>query len=232
MDLRSRTTFGDVVRTCIRLLTFRSTREELLQLGTKHLTFGLICTWLVGMGRYWDDPGASLLQKLGLGSVLYIFFLAGFLWLMMYLLRPQDWTFRRVLTFISLVSPPAILYAIPVERFMTLEDARLVNVCFLATVATWRVALLVFFLVRLGRLGWTVTIIGSLFPLAVIVSVLTYLNLERAVFDVMAGLREDGTANDLAYEILAIITTTAVVLSPNLLIGYVVAALIAGPSKR
>jgi hypothetical protein len=24
------------------------------------------------MGRYWDDPGAKLLQKLGLGSVMFI----------------------------------------------------------------------------------------------------------------------------------------------------------------
>src|SRR3712207_7552248 len=45
------------------------------------LAFGLACTWLVGVGRYWDNPRASLLQHLGVGSVVYVFALALLLWL-------------------------------------------------------------------------------------------------------------------------------------------------------
>ena len=40
-----------VARTAMRLLAFRSTREELQGFNHKHLALGLFCTWLVGMGR-------------------------------------------------------------------------------------------------------------------------------------------------------------------------------------
>jgi len=47
-----------------------------MELGGMHLMFGLLCAWLAGMGRYWDDPGAHLLQRLGVGSVIYVFALS------------------------------------------------------------------------------------------------------------------------------------------------------------
>jgi hypothetical protein len=77
-----------VLRTALRLLCFRISREELLGLDRRHLTFGLVCTWLVGMGRYWDDPGARMVQHLGLGSVIYTGVLSIFLWLL-------EWRERR-----------------------------------------------------------------------------------------------------------------------------------------
>jgi hypothetical protein len=49
--------------------------------------------------------------------------------------------YERVLTFVTLTAPPALLYAIPVERFMALQDAQITNFWFLAIVALWRVAL-------------------------------------------------------------------------------------------
>jgi hypothetical protein len=195
-----------LARTVLRLLFFRSSREELLALDQRHLVLGLVSTWLVGMGRYWDDPGAHLLQHLGVGSVVYVFALSGFLWLLLWPLGPADWTYRRLLTFVSLVSPPAALYAIPVERFLTLDMARSVNVWFLAVVATWRVALLAFYLRRSARLPWLSMSVATLLPLGVIVTVLTMLNLERAVFDVMGGLNRQGTANDSAYLVLILLT--------------------------
>ena len=66
----------NIFRTVARLLTFRLTQKEFLELGRKHLVFGLVCAWLAGMGRYWDDPGAHLLQRLGAGSVIYVFALS------------------------------------------------------------------------------------------------------------------------------------------------------------
>ena len=66
----------DLLTTQLRVLTFRISREELLKLNRRHLAWGLAWTWIVGIGRWWDDPGARLLQHLGLGSVIYIFVLS------------------------------------------------------------------------------------------------------------------------------------------------------------
>jgi hypothetical protein len=100
-----------------RLLTFRASRDELLGMTSKHLVFGLLCAWIVGMGRYWDNSRVGILQHLGIGSVIYVFVLSLFLWSIIWPLRPQNWSYLRVATFISLVSPPAILYAIPGQLF-------------------------------------------------------------------------------------------------------------------
>ena len=210
-----------IPRTIIRLLTFRLTRQEFLQFNNKHLLFGIACTWIVGVGRWWDDPGANLFQHLGLGSVVYVFLLAGLLWLVIWPLKPQHWSYRHVLTFVALSSPPGILYAIPVERFTTLEVARTLNIWFLAVVATWRVALLLFYLRRHGRLPVVSITVAALLPITFIVVALTMLNLERAVFDLMGGLRSGGTPNDGAYEVLVTLTLFSLLLFLPLLIGYI-----------
>ncbi|MBL8204449.1 MAG: hypothetical protein JNM09_09480 [Blastocatellia bacterium] len=212
-----------VFKSAIKLLTFRLGREEFLRLNYKHLAFGLICTWIVGMGRYWDDPGASLLQHLGVGSLIYILALSLLLWLIIWPLKPHAWSYRHVLTFVSLVSPPAILYAIPVERFYRLETARTMNVWFLATVAVWRVALLFFYLMRHARLNPATIILAALLPITLIIVTLTALNLERAVFDLMAGIRENGGANDEAYAVLVFLTFWSVILFVPILAGYLIA---------
>jgi hypothetical protein len=61
-----------VVKAIIDLLFFRISKQALISLNGKHLTAGLLGTWIAGIGRYWDDPGAKILQKLGLGSVMFI----------------------------------------------------------------------------------------------------------------------------------------------------------------
>lgn len=215
--------WSEVLKTGLRLLTFRATQLELIQLNWKHLVFGVCCTWLVGIGRYWDNPRVGLLQHLGVGSVVYIFILATFLWLIVYPLRPQHWNYLRVLTFISLVSPPALLYAVPVERFLSLPTANSVNAWFLAVVAIWRVALLLFFLRRLGELDGFSAAIATLFPLTLIVTALTVLNLERVVFNFMGGIRQP-SGNDSAYEILTLLTVLSIMLFIPLVICYLVVA--------
>ncbi|HTE19401.1 MAG TPA: hypothetical protein VK689_13585 [Armatimonadota bacterium] len=195
----------DVLRIAFRILTFRATREELQRLELRHLAFGLLCTWLVGIGRWWDDPGAHPLQHLGLGSLAYVFVLSGFLWLLLWPLRPQDWSYRRLLTYVSLTSPPAALYALPVERWYGLDIAAQVNVWFLAAVAVWRVALLAVYLRRLGRFGAGRTCVGVLLPIMLIIASLAFLNLERGVFEIMGGLRQRTAADD-AYGVLLLLT--------------------------
>ena len=217
-----------VLRDEIRLLTFRLTRDEFDRLDRRHLIFGLTATWLVGMGRWWDDPGASLLQHLGLGSVVYVFVLSATIWLVVKPLNPAKWTYCHVLTFISLTSPPAILYAIPVERFADIPTARSINVWFLATVAICRVALLFFFLRRHARLKCYALVSASLLPLTAIVVTLSVLNLERVAFDVMGGLRDTGNPNDAAYSIVFGLSLLSVVLFIPIVIVYAVTVAMGG----
>jgi RsiW-degrading membrane proteinase PrsW (M82 family) len=135
-------------------------------------------------------------------------------------LRPKDWGYFRVLTFISLVSPPAILYAIPVEKW-DLDAANSINSLFLLIVALWRVALLVFFLRRSGELDPLSIIVATFLPLTMIVIGLSMLNLEQAVFNFMGGLR-DRTPNDSAFGIVMLLSLISFLLFIPLVIGYAV----------
>ena len=204
----------------LRLLTFRRFKPDSSILNL-YLAFGIGFTWLCGIGRYWDNPKADLWQYLGLGSVAYIFVLALILWLIILPLKPKNWSYINVLLFVSLTAPPAILYAIPVEQFMTLEGAQRANVWFLAIVALWRVALLLNYLYRVAELSGVKVIVATLLPLVLIVTLLTVLNLEHVVFKIMAGLEDhERSANDSAYAILVLITTFSVMASPLLLGAY------------
>ncbi|WP_163936886.1 hypothetical protein [Paraferrimonas sp. SM1919] len=203
-----------------QLLTFRRFKPD-LSLFNYYLAFGIGFTWLCGIGRYWDNPRAELWQYLGLGSVAYIFIMALILWLVVMPLKPANWRYKNVLLFVSLTAPPAILYAVPVERFMSLGAAQTANVWFLAVVATWRVALLLKYLINSAKLSGTTVLVATLLPLTLIVSSLTALNLEHVVFKVMAGLtEEEKSANDTAYLILMIITYFSVMTFPFLVSIY------------
>jgi hypothetical protein len=202
-----------------RLIFFRASSAELAKIGWRHFAVGLLCTWLVGMGRYWDNPRVGLLQHLGVGSVIYIFVLSLFLWLVIWPLRPRNWTYFKVLTFISLVSPPAVLYAIPVEKFAGLDFANTINAWLLAIVATWRVALLIFYLRRAGQLARFPIFVATFLPLTIIVVALTILNLEKVVFNFMGGIH-DPSPNDRAYDILSLMSLLSIMLFIPLLICY------------
>ncbi|AUD78807.1 hypothetical protein CW740_05880 [Kangiella profundi] len=183
--------------------------------------FGLVFTWIAGIGRYWDSPRAELWQYLGLGSVGYVFILALTIWLLLIPLKPVRWSYKNVLIFITLTSPPAILYAIPVERFMSLEAAQSTNAWFLAIVATWRVALLVWFLKSLARLSVMRIVVGTLLPLTLIVVVLSILNLEHVVFNIMAGIKpEERSPNDMAYFVVLGMAYFSMMAAPFLLVIY------------
>ena len=203
------------------LLLFRPFKPSIKEHWLAYLAWGLFTTWIAGIGRYWDHPNANWWQYAGLGSVAYVFVLSAFLWLVAAPLRPRNWSFIGVLIFVTLTSLPALLYAIPVEKFMTLESAQAANVIFLAIVASWRVALLIVFLKRAAALTATGVLVASLLPLTVIVTALAALNLEKAVFEIMGGNMQQ-TQNDAAYFILLVITVLSVILSPIMLIIYCV----------
>ena len=220
-----------VFRVILRLLSFGFTRADVLAFDRRHFLAGLFGTWLVGMGRYWDDPGARLLQHLGLGSVVYIFVLAAFIWLLIKPLRVADWTYFRVLTFIALTSFPAVFYAIPVERFVDISTANTLNVWFLAVVAAWRLSLLFVFFRRFTDLRWTQIVTVVLLPMCAIISSLFALNLHRVVFNIMGGVRNPGP-HDAAYGVLMVLTGLSVLLVVPLLFHYIYLIGTRQPSSR
>lgn len=175
------------------------------------------------MGRYWDDPGAQLLQHLGLGSVIYIFVLAAMLFMFIWCMGSNELTYFRLLTFISLTSFPAILYAIPVERFVDIETATTMNTWFLAIVALWRVALLIIFMRVIGPMSTLTALIGGLLPLMLIIATLTILNLNRVVFDLMAGFQE-ANAHNGAYEVMLLISFISFYAAGPTLVVYICCA--------
>jgi hypothetical protein len=205
------------------ILLFRPFKPDLKQHRLAYFAWGLFVTWLAGLGRYWDHPNAEPWQYAGLGSLAYVFVLAIVLWAMVAPLYPRNWSYSNVLIFVMLTSLPAVLYAIPVEKFLSPAAAQTANVIFLAIVAGWRVALLFAFLKHAGGLNGSRAFVATFLPLAGIVTALTVLNLEKAVFDIMGGGHES-TANDAAYMILFLITVLSVIASPFLLIAYLVAA--------
>lgn len=205
----------------LRLLTFRPVSSAVHTHARAFLIFGLCFTWLAGIGRYWDNPKAHLWQHLGLGSVAYVFVLALIIWLLLAPLRPQNWSYRNVLLFVTLTAPPAVLYAIPVERFMPADAARATNAWFLGIIAAWRVGLFGVFLRRVARLSPVAIVVGTLLPLAIIVVSLTALNLEHVVFNLMGGIAESArTPNDQAYEVVAMLSVFSILVSPFLVIAY------------
>lgn len=211
------------LKTLIRVLCFRAGHDELANLGPRHLVLGLIVTWIVGIGRWWEDPKAGTLQHLGVGSVIYVVVLASFLWLLMWPVTERTWPFRNLLTFITLTAPPALLYAMPVRAVFELSTAQSIRLWLLLIVAAWRVALWARYLDVGVDLPRPAAIVLTFFPLAFIVVALAQLNLDRVVFSVMGGLSPDEiTVNDSAYGALLLITVVAVFSLIPLLPTYVV----------
>jgi hypothetical protein len=214
---------SQIIKDQFQFLFFRQPSSSLATHWKAYLAFGFVCTWIAGIGRYWDNPKASLFQHLGLGSVTYVIFLSVLLWSLFYPLKPKRWLFRNVLIFVSLCSLPAILYAIPVERFMSLDSAQAANAWFLGIVATWRVALLFVFLKRVAGLSTFAVIVATLLPITLIVVALSLLNLEHVVFNIMAGIsQEQRSVNDTAYGIVLLLSLFSIYAFPLLMIAYTI----------
>ena len=212
------------MRFVVRVVTGRFTASDVERAGPAHAALGLALAWLAGIGRYWTNPRVTLLQHLGLGSVAYVLVLSAFLWLLLLPLRPEHWSLLKVVAFVGATAPPGFLYAIPVDRFLSLNDARRAHLAFLAIVALWRVILYALFLFRYARLRNVRFVVGTLFPMAIIVFTLTALNLERAVFDLMRGVDTTrGTPGDTAYRFLFVLSIWSFLAAPVLAVLYLVA---------
>ena len=135
METTPRSGLAEAFKLHFRILTFQASREELEHLDTTHLLMGLAWTWIVGIGRWWDDRDAYVLQHLGIGSIVYVFALSLLLWLAALPLKPTNLTYFKTLTYVTLTAPPALLYAIPVERWYGVDVANQINAWFLGVVA-------------------------------------------------------------------------------------------------
>ena len=214
-------TLREMLRTQFAFLAFRPIHISVDRDFWHWFTFVFVVTWLVGIGRYWDHPSAAPWQYVGVGSIVYILCLSFLLYLIVRPLRPSNWTYRGVLVFVGLTSLPALLYAIPVERFVDLSAAQSINAWFLGAVAVWRVALLIRYLIVSAKLHWFVVVTVSVLLLSGIVVTLTLLNLEHVVFDLMAGIREENAGpNDAAYLIVLSLAFFSVWAFPVALILY------------
>ncbi|RXK56287.1 hypothetical protein ESB00_10550 [Oleiharenicola lentus] len=206
-------------RDTLALLALRLSAVRLDGLNRGHFYVGLVGTWVAGIGRYWDNPKAELAQKLGFGSLAYIFVLSALLWCVFRPVAGRAANYWKLVSFVGLTSFPAWLYAIPVERFMSLDAAIALNVLFLAVVAAWRLALLFRYTRLVYRFGWWRTTVCCLLPMTAIICLLAALNLERAVFEIMGGLREP-TSADGAYFVILLLSLLSVCLFPVLLLNW------------
>jgi|SRR5688572_12490759 len=203
------------------ILVFRRPSPAIASHWPAFLVVGLAFAWIAGIGCYWDNPRAELWQTLGSGSVAYVFALALLLWLLILPLKPKRWSYRNVLIFVALTAPPAVLYAMPVERFLSLEAAQSTNAWFLGIIAVWRVALLVWFLRVFAQLSGLTVAVATLLPICLIIVALSVLNLEHVVFNLMAGISpDDVTPNDAAYGVVTLLSIFSVVALPVLLALY------------
>lgn len=208
----------DLFRDTWRLLTFRLKPSEFESFGTRHLLFGLALCWLAGIGRFWAASHMPWYGRIGVGSLLYPFVFALPLALLTWPLAGR-WQYRQLVTFIALTGPLAFLYAPLAPPVLGVEWASITRFGALALVSLWRVCLLFLLLRRyLALPTWMALPTGSLL-LTGIVSSLTFLNLERAVFAMM-GPAVARTMSDDSYAFLFLLGALSVVLLPVFLIWY------------
>lgn len=204
----------------LRFITFRRPLGNVGADWRAYLAVGLVITAIVGIGRSWDDPAATLFDLSGIGSILYVFGLAGILWITGVPIRPERWTYRSVLLMVTMTALPGITYAVPVERMLSAETARSTNLLFLAGVAIWRVSLLGFFLRTVARLPpWAATVVMFL-PLALIVAPLSLLGVLSAIMSGMSGVRTEGPMG-LSGDVLLFLAAASWISLPLLIGGYI-----------
>ncbi len=206
----------------IRALCFQGFKPDPAH-RRSYFLYGFLITWLVGVGRYWDHPSAHWWQYAGLGSLAYIFILTALLWILIAPLRPKRWLISDICLFLMFTAAPALLYAIPVERMMPMMLAQSANALFLFVIAMWRVALLIHFLYKYAQLNVFRIAIGTLLPIMSIICVLSMLNLEQAVFEIMAGNDRASTPYDAAYQLVWVLSLFSMLGLPIVLFFYITA---------
>jgi hypothetical protein len=213
---------GVVLGDFVRFALFRPLKGDPAKHWRLYLLVGFALTWMVGFGRYWDNAEAPLWLRSGLTSILYALALSGFIWLIVLGLRPERWSYRNVLLMVLMTALPGIIYAIPVETMMDALTAGALNMIFLAIVAIWRMALYYVFLERVTRLPAYPRLVGWLLPPSIIVAVIGFYGMMYVIAAGMGGVREDVDPNLAAMNVLAFLGLASWVMTPLLMIAYIV----------
>lgn len=208
------------IKTIFRILTFRAKREELAQNPLAVLAIAIVITWLVGIGRWWDDPRElPFFVRLGAGSVIYVFGLSLVLWIISWPLVAQKPNYLLVAAFVASTSLPGLVYAVPMEQWTDLNTASGYNVAALAFVSLYRVSLLFWFFARILQMSKGVAAVATLLPLAAITLTLSLLGHGARIMDIMGGFRDRMSKTDMEMWV-AMLGCLSWVVGPILLIIY------------
>jgi hypothetical protein len=204
-----------------RVLTFRTTAEDVAKWCYWELGLGLICTWLVGIGRWWDDPrDLPLPVTLGLGSIAYVWIFTFVMWVLIHPIVDNPPTILQVLTFVCFVSPPAALYAIPVEHWTGMETAIQLNLAFLFIVAVYRVSLLIRFFVVAIKMSIGKALLTTFLPISIAIVSIAVMNMMIKIIEFMGGVREEASRRTSMEQFVVIIRDICVVAAPILILCY------------
>jgi hypothetical protein len=177
-----------------RFLTFRSKEEDLYGTRWSLLILAVLGTWIAGIGRWVTDPDASLIQRTGIGSVAYILLLSMALYVVLWFVSTKKTRFFDVLAMVGMTAPPALVYAIPVERWFVAEVSAGLHGAALAFVSIYRVSLLIFFVVRCQRYNVPGAMFGILFLLSSIIVYLFTSGKTGITFTGMGGIERADAA--------------------------------------
>jgi hypothetical protein len=206
-----------------RVLSFRATPEEFGRAGKEFLLTGLAITWVVGIGRWWDDPRVLPIPvRMGLGSVVYVFVLAAVLWVLAKPLMNRRTGYYEVAAFVAATSLPGIIYAFPIEAISPDAPASDYNVKALLFVAAYRVSLLIWFCYRILQLSFPGALVVTFLPISLISLGVVMAGMGHRVFDIMGGFREAFPPSAVE-EVLTMIGCLSFLLAPVLGLWYVMA---------
>lgn len=224
--LRIKTAYQSI----IRILTFRARIGDIEDDLVPLLLVGILLTWVVGIGRWWDDPREiPPLARMGLGSVAYVFVLSGLLWLISYPLARERVSYLDFAAFIAATSLPGIVYALPIEAISPNSTASAYNITALIFVSAYRVSLLIWFLSKILKMSVFRAIVTTFFPISLITGVISLADLGDQIINMMGGFRNN-VPQSAAREVVLAIGYISFVLAPLLLIIYV--AMIIGERDR
>lgn len=212
---------NEAVSALRRTLTLSLEPSAVARFGRTHLAVALALVWIAGMGRHWDDERAGPWMRSGVFSIGYALALAMLLHLSSLALRPRFPSYFRTLVCVGFTAPPALLYALPVERWMEPEFAIDCNLGFLFVVACWRVLAWIAWLHRVQGLPIRMALTSAALPLAGIVSALALLNLHHVTIDTMSGIQRPRSPEHDSYEAVVVLSVIAVLSSPIWLSIYV-----------
>lgn len=216
------------VCTQLRFLFFRPAPIAAADRGA-FLVMALVFTWIAGLGRHWDHVDPLWWQRFGLGSLAYLFATAALVWIVGAPLYPRAWRYLDVLLFVALTSPLAWVHALPIDRWMSVEDAATADAWILAVVATWRMALLVRQFMVVAGLPWWLALTAALLPLVSIVVALTLRELHHVALDLMvepdAPMSTPATTHgeDTRTDVVIVLSIASCFLAPWLAMIYAAA---------